>query len=143
MQPATEALYYKQKEAETQKSTEVRKRILTEFSRWKGVRYKLGGTSDSGIDCSALMQQIFDSALAMPLPRTTSEQIKKGLPVSIDQLKPGDLVFFQTKQTTRHVGVYVGKHMFVHASSSKGVTASSIESPYWSERFEDARRFLS
>lgn len=135
-------LCYKQKEPAIQKNKEVRKKILTEFRQWEGVKYKLGGTSDSGIDCSALIQEIFDTALATHLPRTTSEQIKKGRPVHIDQLKPGDLIFFHTKKATRHVGVYVGKHKFIHASSSKGVTASSLENAYWSGHFEDARRVL-
>ncbi|WP_195723817.1 NlpC/P60 family protein [Ewingella americana] len=130
-------------EATWRDHNEVRERILTEFYQWEGVKYKLGGVNDAGIDCSALMQEIFIGALEMELPRTTSEQIKKGRSVSISQLKPGDLVFFHTKKTVRHVGVYVGKKKFVHASSSKGVTVSSLDNSYWIEHFEAARRVLS
>ncbi|QLK63837.1 hypothetical protein GE278_23860 (plasmid) [Enterobacteriaceae bacterium Kacie_13] len=143
VQPCMETFCYMKTEVIFLDHNEIRERILTEFYQWEGVKYKLGGVNDAGIDCSALMQEIFNNALEMELPRTTSEQIQKGRSVSIGQLKPGDLVFFHTKKTVRHVGVYVGKKKFVHASSSKGVTVSSLDNNYWIEHFEAARRVLS
>ncbi|WP_238714763.1 MULTISPECIES: C40 family peptidase [Tenebrionibacter/Tenebrionicola group] len=106
------------------------------------MKYKWGGMNTAGIDCSALMQKIFQRGLAKNLPRTTAEQIKQGQRISVSDLRPGDLVFFQTKPHTRHVGVYIGEEKFIHASSSMGVTMSSLENNYWIHHFEAARRIL-
>ncbi len=123
-------------------STEVKSKILDQYKHWQGVKYQWGGSNMRGIDCSALMQKIFSGALAKRLPRTTAEQIKSGSAVAISSLKPGDLVFFQTKRTVRHVGVYIGKDKFIHASSSHGVTISELHNSYWITRFEAARRVV-
>lgn len=58
-------------------------------------------------------------------------------------MRPGDLIFFRMKKNVRHVGVYLGDNNFIHASSSKGVTMSNLNSPYWYERFEVAKRVVS
>lgn len=118
----------------------IRSAILSQYSNWKGTRYHLGGTTHKGVDCSALMQNIFSASFGKSLPRTTTQQIHNGLQVSKEKLKPGDLVFFKTSPGTRHVGVYVGDHQFIHASSSMGVTISSLENSYWVEHYETARR---
>lgn len=120
----------------------IKAELLAKYSHWKGTKYKFGGTTLRGVDCSALMQHLFDDALNKQLPRTTSKQIKHGRQVSKQNLKPGDLVFFKTTPTERHVGVYVGNKQFIHASRTKGVTISSLENPYWVDRYETARRLL-
>jgi len=121
-------------------SNKVRSAILAEFSNWKGTRYHLGGTTHNGVDCSALMQHIFSDSFHKSLPRTTTQQIRNGEHVNKGMLKPGDLVFFHTSPGMRHVGVYVGNNEFIHASSSEGVTISSLANRYWVEHYETARR---
>lgn len=121
-------------------SNDVRSAILTQFSSWKGTRYHWGGTTHAGVDCSALMQHIFSDSFHKDLPRTTSQQIENGKQVSKDELKPGDLVFFKTSPGKRHVGVYIGDNKFIHASTSMGVTMSSLANNYWVEHYETARR---
>ncbi|HKM95197.1 MAG TPA: NlpC/P60 family protein [Buttiauxella sp.] len=118
----------------------IRSAILSQYSNWKGTRYHLGGTTHKGVDCSALMQKIFSASFGKSLPRTTTQQILDGQQVSKEKLKPGDLVFFKTSPGMRHVGVYVGDNKFIHASSSVGVTMSSLANHYWVEHYETARR---
>jgi len=74
------------------------------------------------------------------LPRTTEAQAQQGYPIPPSELEPGDLVFFKTGWRNRHVGVYLGKGDFVHASTSVGVTRSSLSNDYWRDRFWTARR---
>ncbi|MGB7803298.1 NlpC/P60 family protein [Buttiauxella sp.] len=118
----------------------IRSAILSQYSNWKGTRYHLGGTTHKGVDCSALMQHIFSESFGKSLPRTTTQQIQNGEQVSKETLKPGDLVFFKTSPGMRHVGVYVGDNKFIHASSSEGVTMSSLANHYWVDHYETARR---
>jgi lipoprotein Spr len=121
-------------------SENVKSKILAQYSQWKGTRYHFGGSSHRGIDCSALMQAIFHGSMKMELPRTTSEQLHNGHHIAQNELKPGDLVFFKTSRSTRHVGVYVGNNKFIHASKVKGVTVSSLANNYWQAHYETARR---
>lgn len=121
-------------------SAEIKSALLSEYSQWKGTRYRWGGSSHKGVDCSALMQHIFSASLHKYLPRTTFEQIKNGMRVGKGELKAGDLVFFHTKPGVRHVGVYLGNSEFMHASSSKGVTISSLSNRFWETHYETARR---
>lgn len=118
-------------------------KILEQYSGWKGTRYRFGGHSHRGIDCSALMQEIFLGAANMKLPRTTEEQIHKGHRIARNRLKPGDLVFFNISPETQHVGVYVGNHEFIHASKLKGVTISNLNNHYWQVHYETSRRILA
>ena len=125
--------------SQTQSET-IKSKIFAEYAQWKGTRYHWGGHSHRGIDCSALMQEIFKGSVRMSLPRTTGEQIRNGFHISKDELKPGDLVFFKTSASTRHVGVYVGNNEFIHASKIKGVTVSNLDNEYWQAHYETARR---
>ena len=118
----------------------IKYRLHAQFRRWKGVRYQWGGTGPGGIDCSALTQKIYSTALKKTLPRTTLEQIKEGKPVNLSDLQPGDLIFFRPKKNVRHVGIYMGNNQFMHASVRAGVTLSSLQSTFWTSRFETARR---
>ncbi|MDY1038148.1 NlpC/P60 family protein [Lelliottia sp. CFBP8978] len=118
----------------------LRGRILTQYQKWKGTNYVWGGTTHRGVDCSALMQHLFSDAAQLSLPRTTGEQIHRGIQVAEYRLKAGDLIFFQTGPHRRHVGVYIGNHQFIHASTSQGVTVSTLANNYWHSRFITARR---
>lgn len=144
-QNASAPTFLKKEIAHSEK--DIRDKILTEFDRWKGVKYKFGGTSADGIDCSSLMQEIYHTAFAEKLkgqlPRTTAQQIKQGAHTAKSNLKPGDLIFFQMTRTGRHVGVYIGDKKFIHASTSQGVTVSTLDNAYWNKRFETARRILA
>ncbi|AHG18441.1 hydrolase [Chania multitudinisentens RB-25] len=115
-------------------------KILTHYDEWEGVRYKLGGSTRKGIDCSAYMQRIFADEFDLNLPRSSQEQMKLGAKVAKENLNTGDLVFFKTSARERHVGVYIGEGKFVHASSKVGVTVSRLDNQYWKTRYVQARR---
>lgn len=118
--------------------------IISAYGKWKGVRYKFGGTNKRGIDCSALMQKVFRDAVSVGLPRTTEQQIKLGTRVSAKkELRTGDLVFFKTSRYQRHVGVYIGNSQFIHASRKRGVTISTLNNSYWARHYELARRVVT
>lgn len=104
------------------------------IDEWMGTRYRLGGTTKSGIDCSALMQILFASLYGINLPRTAREQYDFSKKVSRTELKEGDLVFFNTIGGVSHVGMYLQNNKFIHASTS-GVTISDLYDEYWSRKF--------
>lgn len=102
--------------------------------------YRFGANELYRMDCSAFVQRVF-MVNGIRLPRTTLEQAQVGVPVDPGRLRPGDLLFFTTyRPGPSHVGIYIGKGKFIHASERKGVTISSIYDPYWSRRFLFARR---
>jgi len=108
-----------------------------------GVSYKLGGSDENGIDCSAYTMTVYKNSIGKLLPRSSAEQYKTGIPVQTEDLKFGDLVFFNTTgETASHVGVYLGDDLFAHASVSLGVTISSLESYYFKQRYNGARRIM-
>jgi cell wall-associated NlpC family hydrolase len=118
-------------------------RIMREISKLMGVSYKLGGEDDHGIDCSAYTMHVFKNSIGKALPRSSREQFTMGIPVTYDDLKFGDLVFFNTTgDVASHVGIYLGDDLFAHASVSLGVTISSLESFYYKQRYEGARRIV-
>jgi len=107
-----------------------------------GTRYRWGGTTPSGFDCSGLTTYAF-ARNGKRLPRTASEQSKQGQSVGKGSLKEGDLVFFKTTRSSRvsHVGIYVGAGKFVHASSGGGrVRVNNLSDNYYSKRFAGAKR---
>jgi cell wall-associated NlpC family hydrolase len=118
-------------------------KMMREISRYMGVPYHHGGTSSEGMDCSAYTMLVYANAIGKRLPRTTEEQFKVGKPVAFDDLKFGDLVFFNTTGTpASHVGIYLGDDLFAHASVTLGVTISSLQSSYFKNRYEGARRIV-
>jgi len=115
--------------------------LLTEGEKWIGKPYLYGGTGPESLDCSALMQNIFRAALGLELPRRAVWQASLGWPVTRERLQKGDLVFFASDANQiDHVGLYWGQHMFLNATVSRGVMLSSLEDPYWSNRFRWGRR---
>ncbi|MBR9787633.1 MAG: hydrolase [Vibrionaceae bacterium] len=114
--------------------------LLKFYNEWHGTPYRLGGTQKSGIDCSAFVQKAFVEAYQLALPRTTKQQSKQGIELRWNEAKQGDLVFFKTRRTTYHVGIYLGNKQFMHASTSKGVIISRVDNPYWASKFWQIRR---
>jgi len=120
-------------------------KIIRKALSFKGTKYKYGGVTKSGIDCSGLMYTSFKSGNIV-LPRTSIDQSKKGVMVSKTKAQKGDLVFFKTggKRRINHVGLVVsvdGRDVkFVHSSSSRGVMISSLKEGYWSNAFSQVRR---
>jgi lipoprotein Spr len=107
---------------------------------WYGTRYRFGGTSDRGIDCSAFMQVLAGYAFGWMLPRTAREQYASMQRIARNELKEGDFVFFNTRGGVSHVGMYLQNNKFVHSSSSQGVSIGDLNDNYWSIRFIGARR---
>lgn len=109
---------------------------------WEGTPYRLGGQSRSGIDCSGFVQKTFLDRFNIKLPRTTSAQAKYGTKIAKADIQTGDLVFFKTGRGPNgyHVGIYVKDDQFLHASTSGGVIYSSLNSPYWTRTYWQARR---
>ena len=110
-----------------------------------GVPYRLGGNSEqSGFDCSGFTRHIFENSIGLVLPRRADEQATAAGLLSIHraELKPGDLVFFNTmKRTFSHVGIYVGDDKFIHSPRTGGaVRIEDMRDSYWSRRFTGARR---
>jgi lipoprotein Spr len=114
--------------------------LLSYIDEWYGTRYRLGGTTKSGVDCSAFVQAVYLSAFAITLPRTARDQFKASRIISATELKEGDLVFFNTRGGISHVGIYLQNNKFVHASSSSGVKISDMFEPYYLKRYMGAGR---
>ena len=112
-----------------------------------GVPYRRGGNSaEHGFDCSGFTRHVFEMSLGLVLPRRVDEQAKAPGLVGVkrDELKPGDLVFFNTlKRTFSHVGIYIGDHKFIHSPRAGGeVRIEDMRLAYWTKRFTGARRAL-
>src|ERR1700736_5132185 len=108
-----------------------------------GVRYRWGGdTPDSGLDCSGFVRYVFQDTLGMKLPRRAAEMSQVGERVKMSELKPGDLVFFNTmRRTISHVGIYIGDNKFVHSpSTGSTIRVDDMEDGYWEKRFQGGRR---
>ncbi len=105
--------------------------------------YLWGGTSTSGIDCSAFCQRVMKFALGIDIPRTSIMQSTVGEEVAREELQFGDLIFFNTRGSRiSHVGIYLGESIFAHSSSSGGVKTSSLNEDYYNGRYVTARRVI-
>lgn len=114
--------------------------LYAQYDEWKGTPYRIGGMSKESVDCSGFIHITFKSKLGVILPRSTDLQVALGINVDRDELRPGDLVFFKTGKVTRHVGVYLEKDRFLHASTSQGVVISDLNNAYWKSAYWKARR---
>ncbi len=130
------------KSTETTKEDLLYENLKAQYIDWKGVKYKYGGYSKNGIDCSAFVQRTFKDKLNIKIPRTTALQSEFGEEVSIEDLKMGDLVFFKTGFKVRHVGIYLEGGKFLHASTKRGVTISRLDNPYYEKHFWKVIRVL-
>ena len=121
------------------------KKVIKEAESYMGTKYKYGGTTRKGLDCSALTQNAY-STIGVSLPRSSSDQSKVGKKVSRKKVQPGDLVFFSAKSNGRvdHVGMIVevkGEDVnFIHASTSKGVRVDALNTGYWKSRVISVKR---
>ena len=102
---------------------------------WYGTRYRFGGTTRKGIDCSSFTGLLLNSVFGLAMPRTAREQYAACTRICRDEMEEGDLVFFNTRGGVSHVGVYLGEGYFVHASCSSGVTISNLSETYYNKRF--------
>jgi len=121
--------------------TPIVKKLYGHYNEWRGVKYRDGGMSKKGVDCSAYVHLAYRQKLNKKIPRSTELLSKSGKIVKANKLRPGDVVFFKTGWKARHVGIYVGKGKFMHASSSRGVMISKLSNPYWVDAYWMARRY--
>jgi len=106
------------------------------------IDYRFGGSNpSSGLDCSGMVSYIFEHAAGLKLPHSAYRMAQIGREIQVDQLQPGDLVFFNTSgQPFSHVGIYIGRDQFIHAPSTNGkIKTSSIRSGYYAVRLVAAR----
>lgn len=123
-------------------------KIIKYAKTFEGTRYKFGGTTKKGMDCSGLIYTSFAKE-GIALPRISRDMAKQGNRISLLKVKEGDLVFFQTnksKNVINHVGLVVynksGVLKFIHATTSRGVIISDISENYWNRSFVQARRII-
>ena len=119
--------------------------LVMQAMNFLGVPYKRGGnTEETGFDCSGFTRLVFENSIGLVLPRRADEQATTAglLNINRQELKPGDLVFFNTmKRTFSHVGIYVGDDKFIHSPRTGGeVRIEDMRESYWSRRFTGARR---
>ena len=122
--------------------------ILKDAEKYIGTPYKFGGNTSSGFDCSGFTAKVFEEH-DVTLPRRSSDQAEAGKKINIEEVKPGDLLFFATAGGSRvsHVGIVHdiasdGEIKFIHASTSKGVIISSLNEKYWNKAYLHAQRVL-
>ncbi len=108
----------------------------------KGTRHRLGGTSRQGIDSSGFVKAVYKDVFNINLPRTTKAQVCQGISVSLNELQPGDLIFFNSANYSLQVGIFLGRSQFVHTFKTKGVTISKIDAHHWGKHHFTARRII-
>ena len=109
--------------------------LFKEIEKWLGTRYRYGGATNKGIDCSAYTGTLVHNVYGLILPRTARDQYADCIKLDKEQLQQGDLVFFNTRGGISHVGFYLGNGYFTHASTSIGVTISNLSETYWNKKF--------
>ena len=124
------------------KNNKIKGILYSQLKEWKSVKYKTGGLSKRGIDCSGFVFVTYMDRFRIKLPRTTELQSRLGRPIAKSRLKAGDLVFFKTGVKVRHVGIYIENGKFIHASTSRGVMMSSFDDSYWSKKYWKSIRIL-
>jgi cell wall-associated NlpC family hydrolase len=134
-----------QTEANTQDASGSGRKVVREARKYKGAKYKLGGASPKGFDCSGFTWYVYKKAAGMNITRGVEEQWHRGHSVARGKWRPGDLVFFKNtfERGLSHVGIYISRDKFIHAENEKtGVVISSLESEYYSKHYAGARRLL-
>ncbi len=126
-------------------ASDIASELVISAMNFLGVPYRRGGSSrDTGFDCSGFTRHVFENSIGLILPRRAIEQANSPALVPIQQaeLKPGDLVFFNTlRHTFSHVGIYIGDDKFIHSPRVGGqVRVEDMRQAYWQQRFDGARR---
>lgn len=138
------------KKTKTVKSSGSKKtsNIIKTAKTYEGTKYKFGGTTKKGMDCSGLVYVAYGKE-GIKLPRVSRDMAKQGKSVSLKKVVEGDLLFFKTgksKKKINHVGIVSnvkkGEIFFIHASTTRGVINSSLNESYWKKTFVEARRIL-
>lgn len=124
------------------------KQEIIEFAKtFQGTRYKYGGTTKAGMDCSGLICTAFQRE-NISLPRASREMATQGVPVSLKNIEKGDLIFFKTssRNVISHVGLVVEANnnevKFIHSTTQAGVIISSLDETYWKKAFAEVRRVI-
>lgn len=117
-------------------------RLRAAVRHWAGTPHQMGGNGRSGIDCSGFVQRLYHDLFNIRLPRSTALQVQTGTTISKEALRIGDLVFFHPPRKNRHVGIYLSNGEFAHASTSRGVTISRLNNPYWRDAYWTAKRVM-
>jgi cell wall-associated NlpC family hydrolase len=128
----------------SQVSDELPERLESEIKQYFGLRYRMGGTGQNGIDCSALVQKVYADVFDIDLPRNSFEQsrLDKMENVPGDEIETGDLLFFGPRRKhVNHVGIYLAGGYFLHAARTEGVTISHLDDTYWKSRWMLTKRF--
>lgn len=115
------------------------------IDNWWGTPYRMGGSTQKGVDCSAFTQTLMSVIYGQEIPRTAQGQKDFCSMIDVNDLHEGDLIFFNTRKgrDITHVGIYLQDDQFVHASSSNGVMISSLREPYWDRHFVSAGRIVN
>ncbi len=116
--------------------------LYEQYKQWVNTPYQYGGESCQGIDCSALVQRVYQDGFGIKIPRSTALQAKAGYFVQKSNIKEGDLLLFKTGWNSRHSGIYIERGNFLHTSTKHGVIISNINNPYWKQRYWQTRRVL-
>ena len=127
---APKVVYVPGAKVDLDNSALVKESLYAQYNQWRNTKYQIGGLSKNGIDCSGFVHMTFKSRLGMEL----------GASVDKNQLRAGDLVFFRTGRTDRHVGVYLENGRFLHASTRQGVIISGLDENYWKAAYWKAKR---
>lgn len=142
---AAEQVRREEQQSFFERYTNVAQDVILQGLKLVGVRYRWGGNNeDSGLDCSGFVRLVYKDSIGATLPRTAREMSEVGQEVSASQLKPGDLVFFNTmRRAFSHVGIYLGDNHFLHAPRAGAeVRVESMDNGYWMQRFDGARRII-
>lgn len=120
---------------------DIQKKLRQEIKSWMGVPYLYGGNDRKGVDCSGFVHAIYLSVYKINLPRTSKQMYNFCKKIKQEQLKEGDLVFFDYEgKGVSHVGIYLSEMNYAHASSSKGVVISSLVNTYNRKKYVGAGR---
>lgn len=117
--------------------------LIKEIDKWIGTPYRSGGTTSQGMDCSGFVNEVFKNVYNIDLHRRSVDIWQNSMPVKLQDLKFGDLVFFKINfKQISHVGIYINESMFAHASRTRGVVIESMNLKYWTDRFDRGGRIL-
>lgn len=124
-------------------SASTAKNFFTDLKKYFGIRYRFGGDSPAGFDCSGFVRFMFSKELNIDLPHSSRAMSAMGIQIDRSELRPGDLVFFKNSgDRINHVGIFIGNDTFIHASLSRGIALDRLSSGYFLKRYATAVRIV-